>query len=90
MGISLIEEFIKSDLKNHIESYGYVSEDLDDFLEDNGYSDQPVSHRGKLYTQNGAIRAVSPEFFIHSLNEYLFVSKQVETGLSLTELLYTA
>jgi len=90
MNKALIENHIAQNLSGVVESYSWISENLDDYLKGRGVSDVQITHRGKLITMSAQIVAVSPNIFKSTLKKYLKIAEKDEkTGLDLGEQLYT-
>eukprot|EP01016_Furgasonia_blochmanni_P040533 TRINITY_DN5182_c0_g1_i1.p1 TRINITY_DN5182_c0_g1~~TRINITY_DN5182_c0_g1_i1.p1 ORF type:complete len:963 (+),score=283.19 TRINITY_DN5182_c0_g1_i1:176-3064(+) len=86
----VIGDFIDKNLKDKIEDYGWVTDELDNYMENKGARSVYITNIGQLYNFNPKIVGVSPNIFKISFPEYLTVAQQDrENGLDLLEQLYT-
>jgi len=86
----MLENYIYENLNGVVESFTWITKDLESFLGSIGYAGVWVTHPGGLYTKSARIVGVMPNIFDTTLNQYLDIDEEhSDTGLTLGEQLYT-
>ena len=86
-----LEYQLANNLQNEVDSWAFITDDLNSYLTINGYQSVYVTHVGQLYTLNAKIVGVSPQIFQTTFPEYLITDQDNGvSGLDLGYQLYTA
>ena len=84
------ESYINANLMDHIDSYSWITDDLANYLKNEGFKSIYLTHIGQIFQYNPQIFGVSPNIFSTTFDEFLNVDKKSDSGLGVIEELYTA